>query len=103
MSAFIKICSVHTPSSNPNKPPALKIGETLRRRVSLQVLITIMIWRKTYSFSLKSRRSIPATTEVHLVENERDKKSKKSSTATANNSSQKAVKYNKINNKISIN
>ena len=33
MSIFIKVCSVHTPSSNPNKPAALKISETLRRKV----------------------------------------------------------------------
>jgi disintegrin and metalloproteinase domain-containing protein 10 len=31
MGIFIKVCSVHTPSSNPRKPPALKISDTLRR------------------------------------------------------------------------
>lgn len=31
MTAFIKVCSVHTPSSNPRKPAALKISDTLRR------------------------------------------------------------------------
>ena len=31
MIVFIKVCSVHTPSSNPRKPPALKFSETLRR------------------------------------------------------------------------
>ncbi len=33
MVAFIKVCSVHTPSSNPRKPPALKISDTLRRPI----------------------------------------------------------------------
>lgn len=31
MGAFIKCCAVHTPSSNPKKPPARRISETLRR------------------------------------------------------------------------
>ncbi|XP_020898884.1 disintegrin and metalloproteinase domain-containing protein 10 [Exaiptasia diaphana] len=34
MAGFIKICSVHTPSSNPNKPPARTL--TLRRREQQQ-------------------------------------------------------------------
>lgn len=33
MAIFLKVCSVHTPSSNPRKPPALKISETLRRPI----------------------------------------------------------------------
>ena len=46
MVAFIKVCSVHTPSSNPQKPPALKITETLRRpikRVSLKKFTNISL------------------------------------------------------------
>lgn len=31
MGMFIKCCAVHTPSSNPKKPPARRISETLRR------------------------------------------------------------------------
>ncbi|XP_014233900.1 disintegrin and metalloproteinase domain-containing protein 10 isoform X1 [Trichogramma pretiosum] len=31
MGIFIKCCAVHTPSSNPKKPPARHIGDTLRR------------------------------------------------------------------------
>lgn len=31
MGMFIKCCAVHTPSSNPKKPPARRIGDTLRR------------------------------------------------------------------------
>ncbi|XP_023245922.1 uncharacterized protein LOC111643060 [Copidosoma floridanum] len=31
MGAFIKCCAVHTPSSNPKKPPARHLSETLRR------------------------------------------------------------------------
>ncbi|PVD36306.1 hypothetical protein C0Q70_03285 [Pomacea canaliculata] len=31
MGVFIKVCAVHTPSSNPNKPKARKISMTLRR------------------------------------------------------------------------
>lgn len=29
MALFIKFCAVHTPSSNPNKPPARKLTQTL--------------------------------------------------------------------------
>lgn len=39
MAVFIKVCSVHTPSSNPRKPPALKISETLRRPIKKVSLI----------------------------------------------------------------
>lgn len=31
MAVFIKCCAVHTPSSNPKKPPARRFSETLRR------------------------------------------------------------------------
>ncbi|XP_076356535.1 disintegrin and metalloproteinase domain-containing protein 10-like [Tachypleus tridentatus] len=31
MGLFIKCCAVHTPSSNPRKPPAIRITDTLRR------------------------------------------------------------------------
>ncbi|KAL1505705.1 hypothetical protein ABEB36_005210 [Hypothenemus hampei] len=31
MGLFIKCCAVHTPSSNPKKPPARRLSETLRR------------------------------------------------------------------------
>jgi disintegrin and metalloproteinase domain-containing protein 10 len=34
MGLFIKICAVHTPSSNPKAPPAQQWGDTLRRRRS---------------------------------------------------------------------
>ncbi|XP_076059837.1 zinc-dependent metalloprotease kuz isoform X2 [Oratosquilla oratoria] len=34
MGVFIKCCAVHTPSSNPRKPPARSISETLRRPVN---------------------------------------------------------------------
>ena len=34
MGVFIKCCAVHTPSSNPRKPPARSITETLRRPVN---------------------------------------------------------------------
>ena len=38
MAAFVKCCAVHTPSSNPNKKPALRLSDTLqhtlRRKVS---------------------------------------------------------------------
>ncbi|VDN00825.1 unnamed protein product [Thelazia callipaeda] len=35
MTLFIKICAVHTPSTNPNKAPALNIYDTLRRPKNL--------------------------------------------------------------------
>ncbi|CAG2198157.1 ADAM10 [Mytilus edulis] len=34
MGLFIKVCAVHTPSSNPKAPPAQSWGDTLRRRRS---------------------------------------------------------------------
>lgn len=34
MGLFIKVCAVHTPSSNPKAPPAQHWGDTLRRRRS---------------------------------------------------------------------
>lgn len=34
MGVFIKCCAVHTPSSNPKKPPALSITHTLRHPYS---------------------------------------------------------------------
>ena len=34
MGVFIKCCAVHTPSSNPKKPPALSITQTLRHPYS---------------------------------------------------------------------
>jgi disintegrin and metalloproteinase domain-containing protein 10 len=81
MSIFIKVCSVHTPSSNPNKPAALKLSETLRRR---------------------NRRPIPATT---IIEDERQRSAKNNKTnATTSDqpNNNHIVKYNKINNNISI-
>ena len=45
MIVFIKVCSVHTPSSNPRKPPALKFSETLRRpmkRVNIGLFSSIL-------------------------------------------------------------
>jgi len=32
MVLFVKCCAVHTPSSNPNKPPARKLSQTLTLR-----------------------------------------------------------------------
>uniref|UniRef100_A0A1B6LPU7 ADAM10 endopeptidase n=1 Tax=Graphocephala atropunctata TaxID=36148 RepID=A0A1B6LPU7_9HEMI len=34
MGIFIKCCAVHTPSSNPKKPPARRFSETLRRPIN---------------------------------------------------------------------
>jgi len=34
MGVFIKCCAVHTPSSNPKKPPARRFSETLRRPIN---------------------------------------------------------------------
>ena len=34
MGMFIKCCAVHTPSSNPKKAPARRIGDTLRRPIN---------------------------------------------------------------------
>ncbi|KAK6617549.1 hypothetical protein RUM44_005137 [Polyplax serrata] len=34
MGLFIKCCAVHTPSSNPKKPPARRLTETLRRPIT---------------------------------------------------------------------
>ena len=32
MVLFIRVCSVHTPSSNPKKPKAKKFSDTIRRK-----------------------------------------------------------------------
>lgn len=37
MALFVKCCAVHTPSTNPNKPPALNIYQTLTRPGTLIV------------------------------------------------------------------
>ena len=50
MVAFIKICSVHTPSSNPRKPPALKITDTLRRPIK-NVSYNLFLCLKFFSIS----------------------------------------------------
>ncbi|GBP09961.1 Disintegrin and metalloproteinase domain-containing protein 10 homolog [Eumeta japonica] len=34
MGAFVKCCTVHTPSSNPKRPPARRLSETLRRPIN---------------------------------------------------------------------
>ncbi|KAK7871976.1 hypothetical protein R5R35_004767 [Gryllus longicercus] len=43
MGLFIKCCAVHTPSSNPKKPPARRFSETLRRPMN-----TLRIMRQPY-------------------------------------------------------
>ncbi|VDL76326.1 unnamed protein product [Nippostrongylus brasiliensis] len=44
MALFIKCCAVHTPSTNPNKPPALNLYQTLTRPSTLIVsLFTISL------------------------------------------------------------
>lgn len=45
MGLFIKCCAVHTPSSNPKKPPARRISETLRRPMhTLRRMVTIFLF-----------------------------------------------------------
>ena len=39
MGLFIKVCSVHTKSDNPNKPPALNIRDSIRRRNPSRVIL----------------------------------------------------------------
>lgn len=43
MGLFIKCCAVHTPSSNPKKPPARRISDTLRRPMNtLRRMVTFL-------------------------------------------------------------
>uniref|UniRef100_A0A8R1IBL5 ADAM10 cysteine-rich domain-containing protein n=1 Tax=Caenorhabditis japonica TaxID=281687 RepID=A0A8R1IBL5_CAEJA len=42
MALFVKCCAVHTPSTNPNKPPALNIYQTLTRPGTLIVIYSGM-------------------------------------------------------------
>lgn len=53
MALFIKCCAVHTPSTNPNKPPAHNIYETLRHPSTLMVSISCDYI--DYSFSIEYR------------------------------------------------
>lgn len=44
MGMFIKCCAVHTPSSNPKKPPARRISDTLRRPINtLRRVVSFLI------------------------------------------------------------
>jgi len=47
MGVFIKCCAVHTPSSNPKKPPARRFSETLRRPITT---LRRMVFFNNYSF-----------------------------------------------------
>lgn len=49
MGVFIKCCAVHTPSSNPHKPPARSITDTLRRPVN--TLRRVKVKYLTFLFS----------------------------------------------------
>ena len=59
MAAFIKVCAVHTPSSNPNKPPARPL--TLRRqsRQQHQPNTRSMGAPPPYSAAAGSSRGVP--------------------------------------------
>ncbi|XP_015596186.1 disintegrin and metalloproteinase domain-containing protein 10 isoform X2 [Cephus cinctus] len=54
MGLFIKCCAVHTPSSNPKKPPARRISETLRRPMN-----TLRRMRHPHGGGGAGPRSIP--------------------------------------------
>lgn len=55
MGLFIKCCAVHTPSSNPKKPPARRISETLRRPMdTLRRMVNILTFRLFLSFFYNS-------------------------------------------------
>lgn len=48
MGIFIKCCAVHTPSSNPKKPPARRFSETLRRPMhTLRRMVRYLQTRRT--------------------------------------------------------
>lgn len=44
MGIFIKCCAVHTPSSNPKKPPARRFSETLRRPITTLRRMVILFY-----------------------------------------------------------
>lgn len=55
MSLFVKCCAVHTPSTNPNKPPALNIYQTLTRPSTL-----IVSWKRlqiNFNFSAETTKA----------------------------------------------
>ncbi|XP_063972508.1 disintegrin and metalloproteinase domain-containing protein 10 isoform X1 [Diachasmimorpha longicaudata] len=54
MGLFIKCCAVHTPSSNPKKPPARRISDTLRRPMN-----TLRRMRHPHGGHPPGPRSIP--------------------------------------------
>ncbi|XP_066581477.1 disintegrin and metalloproteinase domain-containing protein 10 isoform X1 [Prorops nasuta] len=54
MGLFIKCCAVHTPSSNPKKPPARRISDTLRRPMN-----TLRRMRHPHGGGGAGPRSIP--------------------------------------------
>ncbi|XP_043486455.1 disintegrin and metalloproteinase domain-containing protein 10 isoform X1 [Polistes fuscatus] len=54
MGLFIKCCAVHTPSSNPKKPPARRISDTLRRPMN-----TLRRMRHPHGGGGPGPRSIP--------------------------------------------
>ncbi|XP_012283024.1 disintegrin and metalloproteinase domain-containing protein 10 isoform X2 [Orussus abietinus] len=54
MGLFIKCCAVHTPSSNPKKPPARRISDTLRRPMN-----TLRRMRHPHGVPGPGPRSIP--------------------------------------------
>lgn len=53
MGVFIKCCAVHTPSSNPKKPPARRFSETLRRPINTLRRMVIKFISLSLNFLLR--------------------------------------------------
>ncbi|KAK0168219.1 hypothetical protein PV327_002044 [Microctonus hyperodae] len=62
MGLFIKCCAVHTPSSNPKKPPARRISDTLRRPMN-----TLRRMRHPHGGHGPGPRSIPQPSQGRSV------------------------------------
>lgn len=80
MVAFIKVCAVHTPSSNPRKPQALKITDTLRRPIKHIPHPHLHLHRSTPSAPpAPSSGRTPTSNNKNQVVNERYSKNQKRS------------------------
>lgn len=55
MGLFIKCCAVHIPSTNPKKPPARRISDTLTRPMNTlrRMVRTYLLHTKVYTYHLK--------------------------------------------------
>lgn len=71
MGIFIKCCAVHTPSSNPRKPPARRFSETLRRPITTlrrMVCVLSQSYSCTNTLLVFSSRLVPQYTVIYCLQ-----------------------------------